>query len=119
MRIRATVVIAAALLCAANLGSAQPADPSKGVGPITYGAGTRSCGNWLADRGNIHDVEIEWVLGWLSASSTWISGLTPSSLRQTDADAVSAWVDKYCREHPLDRIAKAAMSLVDELSKPQ
>jgi hypothetical protein len=40
-------------------------------------------------------------------------------LRKTDADAVDAWVDKYCRENPLNNVKDAAASLVDELSKPK
>jgi hypothetical protein len=41
----------------------------------------------------------------------------PGDLRETDNDAVDAWVDKYCHEHPLNEIREAATSLVDELSK--
>jgi hypothetical protein len=41
------------------------------------------------------------------------------NLRDTDHDAVSAWLDKYCRENPLNKIKDAAKSLVDELSKPK
>jgi hypothetical protein len=59
MRIHVTAAMAAVLLCAASLGSAQNAGPGKGVEPLTYGAGNRSCGDWLADRGNVmHDVEL-------------------------------------------------------------
>lgn len=42
----------------------------------------------------------------------------PGPLRDTDAEAVAAWVDNYCREHPLNNIREAAASLVDELAKP-
>jgi hypothetical protein len=41
----------------------------------------------------------------------------PGGLRETDSDAVAAWVDKYCREHRLNNVKDAAASLVDELSK--
>ena len=39
--------------------------------------------------------------------------------RNTDAPAITAWVDKYCRENPLKNIADASATLVIELSKPQ
>jgi ElaB/YqjD/DUF883 family membrane-anchored ribosome-binding protein len=55
-------------------------------------------------------------MGWLSAAGYYnVHG----SLRVTDADAVAAWMDKYCRENPLNSIGDAAASLVDELSKPK
>ena len=41
------------------------------------------------------------------------------SPRQTDANAITAWVDKYCRENPLKNIADASVNLVLELSKPE
>jgi hypothetical protein len=112
--------MATVLLCAAVSASAQPAAPGKGVEPFLYGAGNRSCGNWLADRGNVtHETELNWVLGWLSASGAFIATVTKGSLRHTDADAVAAWVDKYCRAYPINNIGDAASSLVVELSKPK
>ena len=123
MRIRATAAIATVLLCAASSASTQPADPGKGVEPLTYGAGNRSCGKWLADRGNnvVHNVDLSWVLGWLSAAGgySWALSQGRTGPRHTDADAVSAWLDKYCREHPLDSLGAAAANLVNELTAPQ
>jgi len=115
MRIRATAAMAAVLLCAASASSAQTAPPKP---PIIYGQGVSSCGTWLAARGELprHLAQISWVLGWLSAAGHYS---VTSDLRETDSDAVAAWVDKYCREHPLNDISDAAASLVDELSKPK
>jgi hypothetical protein len=107
--------MAAVLLCAASLGSAQTAPPGK---YSEYGAGAASCGHWLASRNDhaLHGIQINWVLGWVSAAGYYnVQG----ALRETDADAVSAWVDKYCREHPLSEIKDAAATLVDELAKPK
>jgi hypothetical protein len=59
---------------------------------------------------------VSWVLGFLTAAGSYnVRG----DLRETDHDAVSAWLDKYCREHPLNTFKDAAASLVDELSKPK
>ena len=124
MRIRAMGLMAAVLLSAAISTSAQAANP-KGVEFTVYGAGTTSCGKWLADRQNLsHHVELNWVLGWLTSSSYFIEALRPlnpngGGLRHTDANAVEAWLDKYCRENPLKNIADGSLNLVDELSKPE
>jgi hypothetical protein len=84
--------------------------------------GTASCGQWLADDKNQNNImrntELSWVLGWLSATSAFM-GVAGGHLRHTDANAVAAWVDKYCREHPLEPIYGAATGLVGELAKPQ
>ena len=37
-------------------------------------------------------------------------------LRNTDHNAVAAWIDKYCREQPLNKLNAAAQSLVGELA---
>jgi hypothetical protein len=107
--------MATVLLCAASSGSAETAPPGQFH---RYGSGTTSCGTWLADRDNyaVHMVELSWVLGWLSAAGAYN---VQSDLRHTDANAIAAWVDKYCRENPLDHISDAAAHLVDELSKPK
>lgn len=124
MRIRATSVIAAVLLCAASSGSAQtPAQATAPPGQVevtVYGAGTRSCGQWLADRETpMHPVELSWVLGFLTASENFLGELHLPSPRHTDANAVAAWADKHCRENPLKNIGDASVNLVLELSKPE
>ena len=84
------------VVCAATSDPAQAADPGKGA--FIYGAGTQSCGTWLEHRANavLHNNELNWVLGFLTASARW-----GPDLRETDANAVAAWIDKYCRENPL------------------
>jgi hypothetical protein len=124
MRIRATAAIATALLCAAISAYAQApaqvgAPPAGQVEVTVYGAGASSCGKWLADRENlIHSVELNWVLGFLTAAQDFL-GEMHLPQRHTDAPAITAWVDKYCRENPLKNIADASANLVIELSKPQ
>jgi hypothetical protein len=68
-----------------------------------YGAGESSCGTWLTDRraNNWFD-DLEWVLGWVSAAGYCHVQQGPGALRLTDRDAITAWLDKYCREHPLN-----------------
>jgi hypothetical protein len=116
--------MATVLLCAAFSASAQaPAQAGAPPGKVEvtlYGAGASSCGKWLADRQSpIHSVELNWVLGFLTASEDFIGQFHLPSPRQTDSNAITAWVDKYCRENPLKSIADASVNLVLELSKPE
>jgi hypothetical protein len=120
MKIRA--IAAAVFICAASWASAQEQAPQQlppGQVKLTvYGAGTSSCGMWLADRATpMHNFELSWVLGYLTASENYSASLQ-IPLRHTDANAAAGWVDKFCRENPLKDIADASFSLVVELSKP-
>jgi hypothetical protein len=82
MRIRATAAMAAVLLCAASLGSAQTVPPgtsneyaAPGMFP-DYGPGLMPCGEWLDFRRGQSRPEdwtmwkfsVTWVLGWVSAA---------------------------------------------------
>lgn len=110
--------MATVLLSTAISGSAQATPPGQ-VELTLYGAGASSCGKWLADRTSlIHSIELNWVFGFLTASENYSASLGVH-VRQTDKDAVEAFVDKYCRENPLKDIADASVGLVLELSKPE
>jgi hypothetical protein len=78
-----------------------------------YGAGTESCGRWLADR-HAGDWYLagQWVLWWISAYGYYGS----KDLRKTDSDAIAVWIDNYCAAHPLDELSLAAEHLVGALS---
>ena len=77
-----------------------------------YGHGTASCGSWTADRKANRWLPVaEWVLGWVSAVNSYVR--VPA--RETDFQAISAWVDDYCAAHPLAQLADAVDALVVEL----
>ena len=67
----------------------------------------------------MEQIELSWVLGWVSAAGTYLGATLGGQLRHTDADAIAASLDKYCRENPLKNITDASLSLVLELSKPE
>jgi hypothetical protein len=84
------------------------------------GSGTLSCGSWSAHRreyrlgdpatlgAQVHSVEDgAWVLGFLSGIG-FVGDNTDDPLDGVDADGVWAWIDNYCRDHPIQHIAKAA-----------
>jgi cytochrome P450 len=107
--------MAAVLLCAAI------SLPAHAPGKFTlYGLGNESCDKWLAEardpNGIFFNSMLNWVLGFTSAAGYYdVRGV----LRETDSAAISAWIDKYCRQHPPDHLQDAAKYLVNELSTPK
>jgi hypothetical protein len=81
------------------------------------GAGSESCGSWTANRrgGSIARLSArvqnqQWLFGFLSAFGVAGKGLDP--LHGMDDEGVVAWVDNYCREHPIDSIQDAGVGFV-------
>jgi hypothetical protein len=85
------------------------------------GVGNLECGLWTQARqsGDMYAVWwktliLGWVQGFLTAHNLYGPG-TPHS--GSDAYSVGGWVDDYCRQHPVDSIAGAAETLVEDLQK--
>ena len=77
------------------------------------GAGTSSCGTWTAARRNMTGANVQneaWVFGFLSGVG-WVGQNGDNPLQGLDGNAVSAWVDNYCRSNPLKSIGEAAGAL--------
>jgi hypothetical protein len=79
------------------------------------GQGGASCGTWLEarrTRGSDTWVFRAWILGF-------VSGVNAASqldfLVEPDANAIFAWFDNYCRQHPLDKLSKASNALIEDL----
>jgi hypothetical protein len=83
------------------------------------GHGNVSCGEWQRHRkqpeGTLARAGVEaWVLGYVTRASYD----EDANLGQgTDHEGLWAWVDNYCRNHPLDTLAVASEHLVDELQR--
>lgn len=98
------LVVAALVLLASQTAPAEDGET------MTYGAGVASCGKWLeARKAENYYTYGQWVLGYISAMSMELR------LKQSDSDAISAWMDNYCREHPLDTIQTATLELLSAL----
>jgi hypothetical protein len=78
--------------------------------------GALSCETWPATA-SANDTEkaaaLNWVLGYLSRAQlarqvNWFQDLGP--------DLVSAWLDRYCADHPRDQLAEAIGGLETELT---
>jgi hypothetical protein len=73
------------------------------------GVGSSSCGSWTASRGGqTTGIYEQWVVGFLSGVGYEGTGQGDDPLAGVDANGVWAWVDNYCRAHPLDQIVMAA-----------
>jgi hypothetical protein len=55
-----------------------------------------------------------WVYGFVVGASY----ASETRLLRIDAPTASAWMERYCGEHPRARLADAAADLIDELSRP-
>jgi len=92
------------------ISSADAADNS-----VAVGAGVASCVTWTQVRNDPtrtdRDGAEQWVLGYVSG----VSAVTP--LKRAAADGVWAWMDKYCRDHPLDNISEAGVALIRQFPR--
>lgn len=82
-----------------------------------YGVGAKTCGAWTearAGRGeyaeNDRHAFVSWTQGFITSASAY--GMT---LRHVDPEGISAYLDQYCAEHPVDEFLDASMSLVRTL----
>ena len=104
----ARVILTTALMSGSiETNAANPTNPTIG------GQGGASCDMWTAARRNHEASAAEgWVIGYLSgiAMALFEQGFDP--LKGKKDEDVFAWVDGYCRQHPLDRILAAVTAFV-------
>jgi hypothetical protein len=101
------------LLLAVATSTAQAQDDNRTlIEPRTNGL---SCGGWTntPKRSVEHEVFKKWVLGFVSGAN-W-ENKDGDFLRGTDSDALTAWIDNYCRRNPLNGISQAVIELMKEL----
>lgn len=113
MRWLGAAVLAGAALVATSV-SAQPGVSFRVIGP-----GTASCGEWTAERQKDSTIAVAfavWVEGFVTATEIAHPIIVPG-VRHTDSAGMAAWIDNWCRVHPLEDIANASNALVHELSK--
>lgn len=82
------------------------------------GFGTKSCGVWLKERKS-ELIYTSWITGYLSAVNEYHWSEGKDLFEGIDLDGIQAWIDKYCRENPLDKISRAASKLVSEVKDRQ
>jgi hypothetical protein len=108
-------------ITAATPQSRKAEDPQVAI----YSLGTNSCGLWLDAYANRHkekDVRLlqfdAYLHGFASAYNLYgPDNNRPRSILSTDEYAQHAFLERYCREHPIDHYVKAITALFDELLK--
>lgn len=82
------------------------------------GAGTCSCGQWIKDRKDEDSGKdyqyLEWIHGYVSGRN-WSGKET----HLPDDDAITAFLDLYCKNNPLDTIFAATLVLMQESGGPK
>jgi hypothetical protein len=73
------------------------------------GLGASSCLFWTGQRNAKASFSWEqWLLGYVSGAGAPEIPL----LKDPDGEAVLAWIDEYCRSHPLDQLGVAGHAYV-------
>ena len=105
-------LLLAALIVSLFAGNAGAADAKHEGNYAVIGLGLNSCDSWTAARltpqATLAFAEGQWVLAFLSGVG-FMGGETGNNpLNGIDAQGVWAWIDDYCRVHPLEKIAQAS-----------
>jgi hypothetical protein len=73
--------------------------PAAATDVTVFGAGTQSCGKFLASAEHSADRVGYW--GWAAGFLTATNDIKNQQV-SIDMDGAMAWVENYCRAHPLD-----------------
>jgi hypothetical protein len=92
--------------------------PSPRAGETSIYAYPGSCGDWSAlVAGSVPALQYRaWVLGYMSGVASTGTFATNFLDASTPGGAI-AWVDAYCKSHPLERISDAAHEVTSEVAK--
>ena len=99
------------------LGGAAAAQSSRGQFTLS-GAGTASCGQYIAASSNekLTGLYVSWAQGFLSGMNM---GYALSAGREfiplPDNESIKAYLDKYCRDNPLKQPLDGTVALYREL----
>lgn len=106
----------AALAAAIALGLV-PAAMAKNY--VVWGVGTKTCGAWTeAKLTNKERAETfqSWVHAFLTGAAYGREGLDIKRGVKFEAEALNAFVDKYCDENPRMTVERAAVALLDHIA---
>ena len=87
-------------------------------GIAMFGFEDDSCGAW-AKSAQEHEVVrgqyIKWVRGFISGSNWMTPGNQANTSGGLSSETISLYLDKYCRENPLQHFINGVFELVREL----
>jgi len=94
------------------------------AGWIIYGSGSQPCGRYImvldGYQKKIAGDAMDYLdfMGWLSGFATSQSLQSDEDvLRGKNSDAITAWLENYCREHPSDDFLTASQKLLNALKE--
>ena len=97
------------------IGLSYPAFPQAKTSTV-LGANDNSCADWITarDRKNAQAYEF-WLMGFLSGLNV-SRDYSDDFLSGKKGNALTLWMDKYCRENPFKTIPDGAFQLTKELT---
>ena len=104
-----TIIIAVALLAAS---SAQTTERYFILGP-----GAESCGTFIKAQPVQKGLSLAWAYGFITGVNSVAAGDERTVGTSRDFDASMVWLEKYCRDHALDKFVEAAGALRDEFAR--
>jgi hypothetical protein len=104
-----TIIIAAALLAAT---SAQTTERY-----FVLASGAESCGTFIKAQPLQKSLFLIWAYGFITGVNSVAAGDQRAVGTSRDFDASMVWLEKYCRDHALDKFVEAAGALRDEFAK--
>ena len=88
---------------------ALPAHAQRAAGII--GAGTVTCGKYVDDRTNAVPAQSFHYFNWMQDQFS----VHPHIAVIPNPDTLALYLDKYCRDHPLDTLLMGAFALLSDL----
>lgn len=89
--------------------------------PFTvFGFEDSSCGAWVKSQGQLEhrQVFLFWFRGFVSGANFMSATLQVPLQSMPNQETLTLYIDKHCRERPLEPIYAAAVALVRELREP-
>lgn len=80
-----------------------------------YGAGSHSCDRIQSTRDTA--IYQHWITGYLTGINTELIQ-NSDILKDTDIFGAWSWIQNYCRDHPAENLASAALQLKTFLRRP-
>ncbi len=102
------VLLAVALLAVFRISGTVAADYT------SFGQGNQSCGSWTEEKEKNSSGQRyyhTWITGYMTAYSRWVEDGT-GPVTEADNHGAWAWIDNYCQENPLKKVANAAEQLI-------
>lgn len=76
--------------------------------------GGTDCGKWTTQPSQGR----QWLVGFMSGMNVALATATDDPLdKLSSADQIFVWMDKYCRDNPLDRVGDGGQKLYQELMR--